>query len=177
MKRLKNKRGQIESIFYFFAIVFIIFLTAPLFLKISTDMLSHVEAVGGNISSTAGGDVKYLKTSMNNLWDEMIVLLFFGNIMLLLVSAFLVDVHPLFVILYIIGLVMLFVFAMPIWDVLNQIYSGTGAGSVLSTQTNQMALTKFIIDYFGIILLGVVILSGIIMYAKFKFFGGGNGNY
>jgi hypothetical protein len=44
-----------------------------------------------------------------------------------------------------------------------------------STEASQSPLQIFIINNFQLIMLGVVILSGIVMYAKFKIFGQGSG--
>lgn len=169
---IKNKKGQLESVFWFFGIVFLLFLLAPIFLKLPTAVLSQLAPIAGNQSAQAGVSVNYINDKVITLWDEMIILLFMGNCLLLFVSAFLVDVHPVFIILYIGGLIVLFVFAMPIWDAVNQMY----ANANLSDQVALMPLSQFFVDNFPIVLLGIVIISGVIMYAKFKLFNGG-GSY
>ena len=70
-------------------------------------------------------------------------------------------------------LIALFIFAMPIWDVVNQFYSN----AQLSSAVSHMPLTKFLVDNFAIVLLGIVILSGVIMYAKIKLGGQNASSY
>lgn len=169
----KNKKGQVQSIFYFFIIAFILFMSAPILLQIPMQIFDKLIPIAGNQSAQAGQSVSYLDTKMTNLWDEMIVLLFMGNVALLFLTAFLVDVHPAFLILYIIAVACLFIFIMPIWDAVNTIY----ANANLSDATAVMPLTKFFIQNFPIVLLVIVILSGVLMYAKFKYFGGNQNSF
>ena len=166
MKR-KNKKGQAESIIYFFVVAFILFMMAPLLLEIPIQIFAKLQPVAGNMSTQAGTSVGYINTKMTSLWDEMIVILFMGNIGLLFLTAFLIDVHPVFVIIYIGALAFIFIFAMPVWSVLNEYYSTT----ILTDATSVMPMTKLLVDNFPIVLLVVAILSGVIMYAKIKYFG------
>ena len=120
---IKNKRGQLEGVFWFFAVVFLIFLLAPLMLKIPNMFFGQLVPIAGNSTSPqAATSVNYLDTKMNQLWDEMIMILFFGLVIVLFFSAFMIDVHPAFVVIYIAGLVFLFVGAMPMWDAVNNMY-------------------------------------------------------
>lgn len=171
--KIKNNKAQAESVIYFFVVVFVLFMMAPFLLEIPSRIFTQLQPVANNMSTQAGSSVGYISIKMNNLWDEMILILFMGNVFLLFLTAFFIDVHPVFLIIYIGALIFLFIFAMPIWDVLNNVYAST----LLTTSVDQMPLTKFVVDNFPIILLGIVILSGVIMYAKIKFFGSQQNGY
>ena len=98
------------------------------------------------------------------------------NMILLFISAFLIDIHPAFVVVYIITVILMFVFGNYALYMLDNIWNAIGT----SVETAQTPIEQFLINNFTIIMLGVVILSGIIMYAKFKLFprlGAGGGYY
>lgn len=164
---MENKKGQAESIIYFFVIAVILFMLAPLLLQIPIQIFGKLQPVAGNVSAQAGVDVTYLNTKLTSLWDEVIVILFIGNICLLFLTAFLIDVNPVFVIIYIGTLAFLFIFAMPVWTLVNEYYTM----SSLSDAVGYLTLTKIMVDNFPIILLVIAILSGVLMYAKIKWFG------
>lgn len=171
-----NKRSQAESIIFFFVLAVAIFAVGIIVLRMTNAIITPFQAAIGNVSGTAGAAVANVHDKFTNWWDFLIVGVFFFNMILLLVSSFMVDVHPAFVIVYIIAVIFMFLFGNYALYALDSIWEHLGT----SVETAQTPLQQFVINNFQIIMLGIVVLSGIVMYAKFKFFsqmGGGGGNY
>lgn len=172
----KNKKGQAESIIIFFVLIVGIFIVSIIVLRLVNSILTPFQNTIGNMSAPAGVAVGNVHQKFTQWWDYAIVILFFLNVILLLVSSFLVDIHPAFIILYIISIIFLFIFGNYALYALDSIWNLLGT----SVETSQTPLQQFILNNFQMIMMGVVILSGVLMYAKFKMFGpqgGGSGPY
>lgn len=169
-KLLNNKRGQLDNPVMIVAIMIIgLLFLAPVMLKIMTTMKTSVGNSLGNISN--GGDVA--QTNFNavmntavNTWDKVIMVAFFLLVVLLLVSAFLVDAHPIFIILFILSNMFLILFAPNIIDAVDKVYdSPTFAGEIA-----KLTFMDTIRTYYGEFLVGLMILSGIIIFGKLALF-------
>jgi hypothetical protein len=171
-----NNRGQAQSIIIFFVLIIGVLIASVVVMRMTNEILTPFQSQIGNMSSQAGSAVANVHTKFNQWWDYFIILLFAINLIILLVSAFLVDIHPAFLIVYIITIIFMFIFGNYALLALDNIWNmmGTSAEQAISP------LQQFIINNFMLIMLGVVFLSGIVMYSKFKFFGNmgaGGGNY
>lgn len=162
-----NNKGQVESILIFFGICVAILIASIIVMRVTNEILTPFQSQIGNMSSTAGTAVGDVHTKFNQWWDYFIVMLLVVNVAILLVSAFLVDIHPAFIILYIIAIVFMFVFGNYALYALDNIWDIIGT----PVETANSPLQQFIINNFQLIMLGIVILSGVVMYAKFKFWG------
>ena len=163
-----NKKAQAISIIFFFVAIVGLFIVSIVILRMTNVILTPFQAQIGNMSSTAGTTVTSIQSSFVRWWDPVIVLLFVFQIVLLLISAFLIDIHPAFILVYILSVFFLFIMGNFALSALDSIWE------VMATATElaQTPLQQFIINHFGITMLGVVILSGVVMYAKIKLFGG-----
>ena len=171
-----NKSGQAKSIIIFFGLIIGILIASVIILRLTNAIITPFQAQIGNMSETAGSAVASAHNSFTKWWDYLIIAMFFINVIILLVSAFLVDIHPAFVIIYIFAVIFLFVFGNYALLTLDNIWNMVGT----DVKQAQTPLQQFLINNFQIVMLGVVILSGIVMYSKFKYFGntgGGAGNY
>ena len=171
-----KRSGQAESIIIFFGLVVAILIVSIIVLRLTNAVITPFQAQIGNMSVTAGSAVHQVHTSFARWWDYLIIGMFFINVIILLVSSFLVDIHPAFIIVYILAVIFLFVFGNYALLTLDNIWNMVGT----ATEQAQTPLQQFLINNFQLIMLGVVILSGIVMYSKFKFFGNtgsGGGNY
>jgi hypothetical protein len=163
-----NKKGQAESIIIFFGLAIAILVVSVIVLRVANSVITPFQAQIGNMSVTAGTAVNDVHTSFAKWWDYLIIGMFFLNIIILLVSAFMVDIHPAFVIVYIFAIIFMFVFGNYALLTLDSIWNMVGT----STEQAQTPLEQFLINNFQLVMLGVVILSGIVMYSKFKYFSG-----
>lgn len=170
---MKTKKAQAESIIIFFFMAIAIFITSIIILRLTNAVISPFQAQIGNFSAPAGAAVGYVHERFTSVWDYAIVFFFFLNIIVLLVSSFLVDVHPAFIIIYIFAVMFLFIFGNSGLYVLDAMWNAFGT----ATETAQTPLEQFVINNFNMIMIGIVILSGVIMYGKFRFSQGVGGGY
>jgi len=166
-----KRKAQATDIIFFFVLLVGIFLASIVVLRLVNTILNPFQAQIGNMSAPAGVVVGAVHEKFTNWWDVFIVLLMLVNIILLFVSAFLIDIHPAFVIVYIIAVFFMFIMGNYALSALDSVWGGMATAEELS----QTPMQQFIMNHFGIIMLGIVILSGVIMYTKFKMFGGQGG--
>ena len=103
---LKNKKGQLDNPIIAFAVIIIgLLILAPVVLKIMRSVQEPVSASFGNLTGkggeTAQANFNAVIVTGINFWDKVVVAAFIFAVLLLLVSAFLVDAHPFFIVLYI----------------------------------------------------------------------------
>lgn len=172
MGLLENKKGQAESIVFFFVIIVGVLLIAVIMgymvNKILTPFGNNLNAISPQANTTVQGIVQ----KFNQTWDYAIIMVFLLNVIILFVSAFLVDVHPFFVFLYIIVVCFMIFLAPNILHVIETVYDNPE----YALEVGRMPLTNFFFQNFIIIFLAIIVLSGIIMYAKIKFISGAGGS-
>lgn len=167
-----NNKGQLDyPIITFVILIFGLLLFAPVMLKIFTSIQAPMSSSLGNL--TAGGDVaqRNFNSVMSvaiNFWDKVIIACFILAILLLLISAFLIDAHPLFIILYIFISFMLILFAPDIIGALDNIYNS----SAFATEVGMLSFINTLRTHFAEFLVGIMIITGIIIYGKIRLFGG-----
>ncbi len=167
---MKSKKGQIEIPMITFTVVIVgLLIMAPFIMKTVNSTLGPFGNAVGNVTPQAATNVAFVKETFVNFWDFVVLMVFLLNIILILISAFLVDTHPVFLILYIIFGIFLFSLAPAVLDVLDKIYDDPN----FALEVSQLPIMDFLRDYLGLIILGIFIISGIIMYAKFRW---GQGN-
>ena len=163
-----NKKAQFEhpiAIFFFLVIGLLVF--APIMLKIMNSVLTPFASGVGNISSTAGSTVTGIKTTFVSFWDFVIMSAFLINVILLFVSAFMVDTHPIFLVLYILFGFLIFIFAPMLLDSVDKIYDSAD----FTSEVSDIPMVDFIRNNFTMIVLGIYFISGIIIYAKIRSIG------
>lgn len=176
-----NKKGQALSIVVFFVIILAVFVLAVILMSLVNTILTPFReniAVVDNRSAETVGDIQ---GKFNAVWDWSIALLFLLNLILLFFSAFMVDIHPAFLVLYIIAVAFLMMFGGTIVGALDALYNPTGVfgtGNVTAggNAYENMPIIFWLLNNFTMVILGIIVLSGVIMYAKFKF-GNSGGNF
>jgi hypothetical protein len=167
-----NKKGQILSVIVFVGIVVAVFIVGLIMMKYVTSVLTPFQASINQTSVSAGNAVGAIQTHFTNAWDYVIVAFFIFNVLFLMVTAFMVDSHPAFLVFYIFGAIILILFAPSILTALEGIWTNPGLSDSGTLTEINMPITNFIINNFMIILVGIIILSGVIMFAKIKAVGG-----
>jgi len=166
-----NKKGQID--FPIITIIFLVFgllLIAPMVLKIFNSVQSNMSPSLGNVTGGAGvvGQENF-NTVMGtaiNFWDKVIVAAFVLSIIIMLLSSFLIDTHPVWIILYIFISFMLFLFAPDIIGSLDTLYDSPA----FATEVSQLSFMDWIRVNFGEFLVGLFVITGIIIYGKMGLF-------
>jgi len=162
-----NKRG-ISDVIVFVGVAVALLLLAPILLKITNEVLDPLESQLGNISSAAGEGVATVHDSFVTFWDWLIAIAFLVDVILLFVFAFMAGPHPIFALFYLIGSVITLMFAKYIAAPVSTIFGM----SEFDTEVLQLPIVNFIVTRFDIIILGIIIVTGIIMYSSFKREGG-----
>lgn len=168
----KNKsKGQIEfSLVAFIGIIVMLIVVAPILLKVVKTANQGVSNALGNVTGgeEGAGSMEHITGVFVTFWDWVIMICFLLSVVLLLLSAFLVDTHPAWIVVYILFGFLMFLLVPAIQDTMDKIYDT----SQLSTEVSSLPMTDFVRDNLWVICLGVFFISGIIIYAKIR--AGGN---
>lgn len=165
------KKGQIQGIAFFIMLLVAVLIVAPIILKVAFTTLDQTATQLSNIDETnrSSDNVVFVRDKITGSFDWLIMFLILINILVLLITAFLIDVNPAFLIMYIIGAFLLVITLPYTVAVAERIYSmpefTVGSNNVIQ----YIPMTEFILNNFGIVIVGVIVLSGIILYAKIKF--------
>ena len=160
---MNNKLAQ-ASIVTFVVVVVGLLILAPIILKLFNSTVVELGDKFNETSPEAGAAMESIEDTFVTFWDYIIVIAFFVNVVLILVSAFMVDTHPIFLLMFIISSFVIMSFAPYTMEPVSQILGM----DQFSTELGQIPMTAFVITNFNLILLGVIILSGIVMYSKFR---------
>jgi hypothetical protein len=179
-----NKRGQVTGVIFVIATIVILLLMAPILIKLvivpSAKFSTSLSAIDPtNKSSDA---VNYTMNTFTRWFDWVVFFFIMFSVVALLFTSFLVDVHPAFFFIYFIAMIAIMIFAPLLLNALDRIYDCTNymsasACSGVGGWTSEIAylpITHFIYNNFGVFILSIMILSGAIMYGKFRW--GGNQN-
>lgn len=160
------KKGQIDyPILTFIVVIIGLLFIAPLVYKVVNTSLDNFANSINNVTEGAGDNVRFVETRFANTWDVIIIIAFIINVLLLFISAFLIDTHPVFIVLYLVFSIFTMMFAPTILDSVDAIYDS----ATFVNETANLPFMDFVRNYFGVIILGIMILTGIIIYAKFKY--------
>jgi hypothetical protein len=171
-----NKRGQILGIAAFVLIVFLLILVAPIILKVATSVLNPIAVKFSQIDTTnkSADVVTYTQNKITGTFDWIVMVLIIVNILVLLVSAFLVDINPAFVVIYIIGAFTLVITAPYTMVAAEKVYSMNTFNDASTGVIKYLPMSEFVLNNFGVIIVGVIVLTGIIMFAKITRFNSQN---
>jgi len=163
-----NNKGQF-AIVSIVAIMVVLLVIAPVLLQIVKTASSGFSDGLQSVSPIASAQIDAIEDKYTSMWDYVIMFMFLFNVILLLVSSFFIDTHPLFLILYIVVAFILFLFAPYLIDTVDRVWDSPYF--IAENTAGDLTMTQFILDNFGGVLLMIYVLSGIIMYGKIKFFG------
>ena len=168
-----NNKGQITGIIAFAAIVIFLIILAPFIMKIvmtpSQKIISSLEAVDTN--NVTGAATSKVVNTFTSAFDWVILAFFVLNVVILLVTAFLVDIHPAFFVIYLIAVFFLIMFAPTFISFGEKLYDSSQFTTLPNGEnlTSYLPITNWIYDNFGLVIIVVIILSGLIMFGKYRF--------
>jgi len=167
------KKGQLDiPILTFAVIVIALIIFAPIMLKVFKSIQVPLSSSLGNVSTEGGAAFDAAITPLVTWWDKIMIFAFTISVILLLISAFFIDTHPFWVILYIIIVLFVVIFSSGIITAADNIYESSqfaGAGET-NNIVNQIPFMDFLRNNFGFVLMGIVFITGIIMYGKIAWF-------
>jgi len=158
-----NKKAQYDII-AFIGVVVCLLILAPILFKIVNTSLSGFSTAINQTSPEASENVEMIKNTFITWIDYLIILAFLVNVILLFIFAFTVDTHPIFVIFYILAAAFIMMFAPYTIEPVKKIFGMSN----FSEAVLHLPLTDFVVSRFSLIIFGIIIVAGIIMYAKFR---------
>lgn len=162
MLRKKNKKGDISDIFVFLIILFFLAISFIVGIFVNDKILDVITDTKLNESSASLTIISAFET-MNSYTIQRAYVLIAGLLMIgMLVSAFLIRIHPAFIFIYIISLA----FAILISVYLGNMYSELVETDVLSEIATSQPMITYFMQHIVIILLSVGALSMIIIFSK-----------
>jgi len=168
-----NNRGQF-AIISVMAVFITLIVLAPVVLQLVKTSVGGVADNLASVSPLASDQVDAVENKFVSMWDYAIMFIFLFNVMILLISSFFIDTHPLFLIVYIVVSFMMFMFAPYLIDTADRIWESPYF--VAENTAGDLGMTQFLLDNFSMILLMIYVLSGIIIYGKIKMFGADYGS-
>lgn len=173
MKSRLFKKGQMDfPILYFVVTIIVLILIAPILLKVVKIPLAHFSSAVGNQTLEAGQRVDFISGTFVTWLDKVILIAFLTTIILLFLSAFLVDTHPVFLVFYVLLSFFTMLFAPTAITALEKVYYG----GQFTEEVAYLPFTEFLLNNFGILLVAIMVVSGVIIYAKYKTGSGGSGH-
>jgi len=158
-----NKKAQADIV-YVVALIIGIAVIVLITTTITTTLNTNFGDALGDISPEAQNATQTVFSIWHGWADSVAVIAIIFAIISLFIFSFLVNIHPIFLFLYIILTLFLAIFSPYIIGVLEDLF----LRPEMADATAQLPATFWIIDNFGIILIAIIVISGIIMFAKIR---------
>lgn len=168
-----NKKGQISDMVFLAGYSIAILLVGIFLYFIFSTILTKTAITVSSIDNVSANAINYGVTSFDRFWDYVILAFLFFNIISLFITSFLVDIHPAYSILYIVGAFVLVLMLPTFQGTIGSFYDVNGT---FGSQLGNMSGSLWFYNNFVNIMLGVIFISGIILFAKYKFGAGGQSN-
>jgi len=168
-----NQRGQF-AIVSILAVMVVLLVLAPIVLQIVKTSVGGVADNLQSVSPLASAQVSAVENKFVGMWDYIIMFMFLFNVVLLLISSFFIDTHPIFLIVYIFVSFLMFLFAPYLIDTAERVWESPYF--VAENTAGHLTMTSFLLDNFSMVLLMIYVISGIIIYGKIKLFGNNYGS-
>lgn len=161
---LKNKRGTMEDVI-FIAIIAAVFAIFILVMAYITPQISDkLRGTEINNSAAARTALDYSDTFAARL-NSVFLIVFVGLIMGMLVSAFLIEAHPIFIPIFIFFLG----FAVVAGVVMSNVYESFSDSTEFAATAAQNTYVTAILDNYVLIIIVVGVLSMILTFGKLNF--------
>lgn len=157
-----NKKGDVTSGITFIVIIFFLAISFIVVAFINDKMKDVVEDTVLNQTSVASGIVDSMNFITTTGIQRGFALIFVFMIIGMMVSSFLVRVHPIWIFLYIIFACFAVVITVPIANVYQLFIENETLSSIASQQT----LITWVMQHSVLILIATLALSMIILFAK-----------
>lgn len=172
LKRNKlNKRGDVTDIFTFLILVFILGVGLFIFAFIIPQITDGLSGVSISNSTEAANAIAQLEDFGTIQIQRGFFLLFVGLSISTFISAFLVRVHPIFMFLYILFLILTVFLGTYLGNAYDQIRSIPIFASTMASQK----LINLVFENLLTIIIAVGAVSLVIVFAKFSSFGRSSG--
>lgn len=156
-------KAQAEIItFAILAIVIIII--APIMMTIFRESIGGFTTGLNAVSNSSAKEVAKMGNVFTSMYDIVVISVFLVALIMLIITSFLIEVHPIFIIFYILTAIFSMIFIPTLLQPAESIWEA----DVISAYTIHFPMTQFILDNYSAIMLVVIVLTGIIIYAKIR---------
>jgi len=173
----QNKKAQVDfGPAVVIAVILTLILVAPIFIRIIGTVTGTFFTQMNESYSYAVAPASDAVDTVNNFFDYLIIIGIFVNVIVLFISAWFIDTNPAFIVLYIMFAFILFLFIPNLLDAVDRVWTQFDSiGSLDTWEDNDLNLTftDFIRRNMMLFSLLIIFLTGILIYAKFKFTQGG----
>lgn len=175
----RNKKGQIDfGPAVLVSVIIGLLLFAPIMIRIIGTVTGTFFNTMNDTAPAAVADASSAVDKVYNFFDYLIVIAMFMNIIVLFISAWFIDTNPLFIILYIMFAFVFILFIPNMLDAVDRVWDQTdtlAASDTWEGNSLNLTFTDFIRSNMVMFTLIIIVLTGIITYAKFKLASGGFG--
>ncbi len=172
LKRLKkDKKGDVTDMVILLITIFVMAVGFFVLAFVIPSITNGLEATALNDSIEGSDAINQLESFGTVGIQRGFFFLFIGLIISTLITSFLVRVHPIFLFLYIIFLIIAVFLGTYLGNAYEQLSQNPAFASILASQT----LINVVMNNIITILIGVGALSMIIVFAKFSSFSKGGG--
>jgi hypothetical protein len=157
------KTGQFDVGVVIATLVFLLIL-APIMLHLVSSFNSQFQNLSSTIiSPETNATIEHIDTTFTNFWDWFVIMWYVMAIIILFISSFFVEINPIFFGIYVVFAMVLVLLTDGLNDMLVQIYQNT---TLLATDVANMPYTSWFAGHMIIITMMVIMITGIIMFAK-----------
>jgi len=172
LDKIKNRKAQVEfGPAVLIAIVIGLLILAPVMIRIIGTVTGTFFVQMNNSAPSAVAEASTAVDVVYNFFDYLIVIAMFINVILLFISAWFIDTNPIFIILYIMAAFIFFLFIPNLVDAVDMVWDKMDDASTQDNwedSTMNLTFTDFIRRNIMIFSLLVILVTGVIMYAKFR---------
>jgi len=168
----KNKKAQVDfGPAVVIAIIIGLFIFAPIMIRIIGITTGTFFTQMNETAPSAVAEASSAVDKVYHFFDYLIVIALFINVIVLFISAWFIDTNPVFIILYIMFAFILFLFLPNLLDAVDRVWIKMEDTSSLDTWGDSdldLTFTDFMRRNMMMFSLGIIALTGILIYAKFK---------
>jgi hypothetical protein len=157
-----DKKGDASEGIMFIVIIFFLAVSFVIVAFVNSQLSNVITSTPLNDTTASSSIVSGLDNLTINGTNKAFVFLFGGMILAMMLSSFMVRVHPAWLFLYIIFLVIAVILTVP----LANIYSEMIANETLNPIASQLTVINWVMQNSIKILIGAVALSLVILFSK-----------
>lgn len=174
LRKITNKKAQVEfSPAIVIAIIIGLLLLAPIMIRIIGTVTGTFFTQMNESYPNAVTPASDAVDKVYNFFDYLIIIAMFVNIIVLFISAWFIDTNPAFIILYIMFAFIMIIFLPNMMDAVDAVWvkmDSVGTLDTWGTSSLNLTYTDWIRGHMVMFSLVIIVLTGIVTYAKFKLF-------
>lgn len=162
MINLKNKKGDVSDYFTFLILVFFLAISFLVVSFANNEISNVIKTTALNDTSVAQSATDQIDSWVSTITQRGFVMIVAFLIIGMMVSSFMIRIHPIFFFLYLIFLGIAIFVAVPLANSYQMVMEAEALSSIASQQT----MTNWIMQHLVLIMLAAGALSMIITFGK-----------